>query len=164
MIDAETAGSALRVLSLREHPEELERFVAFFSAHWHAEAVYRDCLTHCLNSPSPLPQWYLLRDASGATIGGAGLITNDFNARMDLWPWLCALYIEEPHRGNAYGARLLHHLRHEAGRLGFSDLYLVTEHTGYYERYGVKFLGRTADPFGDTPRVYRATCRNLEEK
>ena len=68
--------------------------------------MYEDCVRHCLGSPSPLPQWYLLRD--GETLAGcAGLIPNDFISRMDLWPWICALYVAREHRGHEYGRRLL---------------------------------------------------------
>lgn len=121
----------LRILSLRETPRELERFIRYFSARWRNEALYRDCMTACLNSDSPLPQWYLLLNAKEEIIGGAGLIISDFTARGDLWPWLCALYIEEAYRGHAYGARLIAHVKREAARLGYRKLHLSTEHVGY---------------------------------
>lgn len=145
------------IISLRENPGELERFIAFFSSHWQNEVLYRDCMTACLATDSPLPQWYLLLDSgNGAVIGGAGLITNDFNARMDLWPWLCALFIEIPYRGQSLGSRLIAHLKKETARLGFSNLYLVTDHIGYYEKYGFRFIGATSDPFGGSSRIYHS--------
>ena len=147
----------LKILSLRKHPELLEKFIAYFVSHWNNEAVYRDCMTACLQTASPLPQWYLLMDGE-TIVGGCGLIVNDFNARQDLWPWLCALYIEEEYRGHAYGAMLLAHAGCEASALGFSALYLVTDHVGYYEKYGFDFIGMTADPFGGTSRIYRSTA------
>ncbi len=146
----------MQIRSLRENPSALERVIGWFSGHWGNEAVYRDCMTACLSSDSPLPQWYWLEDDAGTVVGGAGLITNDFNARMDLWPWLCALYIEEAYRGRALGARLLDHAKREAVRLGFSDLYLATDHVGYYEKYGFVYIGETGDPFGGSSRIYRS--------
>lgn len=147
----------MKILSLREHPEQLERFIEYFTRHWHADAVYRDCMSCCLGSSSSLPQWYCLVGEDNSIIGGAGLIPNDFNSRMDLWPWLCALYVEQEHRGHAYASQLMGHLESEAARLGFPKLYLCTEHTGYYERYGWRFIGEAADPFGDRPRIYETT-------
>ncbi len=151
---------ALKILSLRETPQELERFVRYFSARWRNEALYRDCMTACLNSDSPLPQWYLLLDENGEIIGGAGLIISDFTARGDLCPWFCALYIEEAYRGHAYGARLIAHVRNEAARLGYRKIYLCTDHAGYYEKYGFGYLGMSSDPFGSSSRIYCAETQN----
>ena len=85
--------------SLREHPEELERFISYFSANWGNPEIYRDCMTSALTAAGPLPQWYLAFSPDHTVIGGAGLIPNDFISRMDLTPWLCALRIEPSFRG-----------------------------------------------------------------
>lgn len=145
----------MNIISLRENHELLEKFIEFFSLHWSNEAVYRDCMVACLVTKSPLPQWYLLEDDTGKIIGGCGLITNDFNARQDLWPWLCALYIEENYRNQGFGFRLLEHCKKECNRLGFQNLYLSSDHIGYYEKYGFEFIGSTSDPFGGSSRIYQ---------
>lgn len=147
-----------RIVSLRERPDLLRDFIAYFQARWASKEsmmVYEDCMTQCLTSPSRLPQWYLLfKDEE--IVGCAGLIANDFISRMDLWPWLCALLIEPAHRGHAYGALLLQKGREHAAQLGFDSVYLCTDHVGYYERYGFEHIGTGYHPWGEASRIYRA--------
>ena len=143
------------IVSVRDNPEYLDRAVDYFSAKWAVpRAVYQDCISNCITTESPLPRWYLFMKHPGEIIGSYGLITNDFNSRQDLWPWLCALYIEEAFRGHAYGSKMLEHGRREAKWLGFQKLYLCTDHIGYYEKYGWGYIGTGYDTDGQPCRIY----------
>lgn len=153
----------LELFSIRERPELADDAIAFFQRHWATEdsmRVYDDCIRSCLESESPLPQWYVLM-LNGKIVAGAGLITNDFISRMDLWPWLAALYVEEECRGCALGRELIRRALDDAAELGFSKLYLCTDHIGYYEKYGFTAIAEGYHPWGERSRIYCAsTGRN----
>jgi len=146
----------MTLISVREHPEWADRMIAYFQEKWASEAsrpIYEDCIRNCLHTESPLPQWYLL--VEGDTIAGcAGLITNDFISRMDLYPWLCALYIEPAFRGNGYPGMLINQCKEDARKGGFANLYLATDHESYYERWGFAHIATGYHPWGETSRIY----------
>ncbi|MEH7236857.1 GNAT family N-acetyltransferase [Bacillus sp. JJ1562] len=146
----------MKVLSVKDNPEYTKRAIIYFQRKWASEQsmmVYEDCIEHCITSPSPLPQWYLLLD-DDKIIGCAGLITNDFISRMDLYPWVCAVYIEEEYRGNNYSLLLLEQAKRDAKAGGFSNLYLCTDHIGLYEKFGFKHMGTGYHPWGESSRIY----------
>ena len=143
------------IIGIREHPEYLDRAADYLSSKWGiAREVYYDCMANSITTDSPLPRWYLMMEGN-TIIGSYGLIVNDFVSRQDLWPWLCAVYIEESHRGRALGSRLLEHGRREAGKLGFETVYLITGHVGFYEKYGWEHMGECFGISGSTNRMYQ---------
>jgi len=147
----------MEIISVREQPQYAEAAIKYFQRIWACEdskMVYEDCIISCLSSSSPLPQWYLLYQ-NEKLIGCAGLITNDFISRMDLYPWLCALYIEAEHRGNDYGSLLIERIKKDAGAKEYTHLYLCTDHIGYYERYGFEYLAQGYHPWGENSRIYK---------
>jgi len=147
----------IKIISIRENPDYLDKAVDYFSSKWGiSQNIYRDCISHSVNTPSVLPRWYLML-REDEIIGSYGLITNDFVSRGDLWPWLAALYVEESERGKALGSRLLEHGRKEAAKLGFEMVYLHTDHVGYYEKYGWEFIAQAYDVMGEETRVYGAS-------
>ncbi|MHC9213772.1 GNAT family N-acetyltransferase [Serratia marcescens] len=144
------------MISVRQAPELAPRAIAYFQRHWAtAETLmmYEDAINRSLGAANPLPQWYLLME-NDQILGCAGLITNDFISRGELYPWLCALYVEETQRGRGCGAKLIEHVAAETRRLGFPQLHLCTDLEGYYERSGFVYNGLGYHPWGEASWVY----------
>lgn len=158
-----TGGILVEIVSVREHPDYKDIAIQYFQDKWASPQtlmVYDDCITHCIGAVNPLPQWYLLEE-DGEILGCCGLITNDFISRMDLYPWLCALYIDDAWRGRALGSVLIDRARQDAAKAGFESIYLATDHISYYEKYGFSYMGNGYHPWGDTSRIYRAATAGL---
>ena len=83
--------------------------------------------------------WYLCL-CGEEIVGGLGVIENDFHDRKDLAPNVCAVYTEEEHRGRGIAGRLLNLAVESLRAQGVTPLYLLTDHVGFYERYGWEFL------------------------
>ncbi|MEN6313954.1 MAG: GNAT family N-acetyltransferase [Clostridiaceae bacterium] len=146
-----------KIISIRDNPEYSGRAIDWFASKWGIDRIeYEKSFSDCLNKDGSLPQWYLALDKNDEIIGGCGLIQNDFVDRTDLFPYLCALFVEEKARGNAFGARLLENARIEGARLGFDKLYLCTDHTAYYEKYGWQYIATGNHLWGSTSRIYEA--------
>ena len=74
------------------------------------------------------------------SLGGLGVIANDFHPRRDLSPNLCAVYVEEDARCQGIAGALLGLACRDMAQLGYPTLYLLTDHTAFYERYGWEYL------------------------
>ena len=146
-----------RIISIKSDPRFSERGIDWFASKFGIDRKENEkSFDDCINKNEKLPQWYLMIDEDENIVGGCGLIQNDFVDRTDLFPYLCALFVEEKARGNALGSKLLEHARIEGGKLGFDKLYLCTDHTSYYEKYEWKYIGIGCHDWGDTSRIYEA--------
>ena len=146
------------LVSVREQPEYATAAIAYFQQSWPEilPQMYADAIAHSVNAPQALPQWYLLIE-QGQIIACAGLISNDFISRMDLYPWLCALYVTEAHRGQGHARRLIERAKADSAKAGFRTLYLCTDSVGLYERYGFAYLADGYHPWGETSRIYQCS-------
>ena len=147
-------GEEIAILSLRERPELLESAATWFHQKWGVpREAYHACMTAYLNRQTEYG-WYLCL-AENLIVGGLGVIENDFHDRKDLSPNVCAVYTEEACRGQGIAGRLLHFVVEDMRTKGITPLYLVTDHTGFYERYGWEFLCTAhEDDSGNETRVY----------
>ncbi len=126
-------------VALRERPELKEAAAAWFHDKWGVpEEAYLACMDAYLAGETE-NGWYLCLDGE-RIVGGLGVIDNDFHDRKDLKPNVCAVYTEEDHRGRGIAGRLLDMAVDDLRAKGISPVYLVTDHTGFYERYGWDFL------------------------
>lgn len=137
----------------------MEQAASWFSSKWGIpRQAYLDSMEEDAANPSGIPQWYVVRDTDGKIVAGAGIIANDFHDRKDLSPNLCALYVEEPWRNRGIARFLLDTAREEIGKMGLKQLYLVTDHTAFYERCGWEYLTMVKDEEGIPERMYTASA------
>ena len=126
-------------ITLREMPELKEQAAAWFHSKWGVpEEAYLKCMEAYLNHETEYG-WYLCLDG-GKIAGGLGVIDNDFHNRKDLTPNICALYVEEEYRCQGIAGRLLDIVVRDMKSKNITPVYLITDHTDFYERYGWEFL------------------------
>lgn len=58
----------------------------------------------------------------------------------DLTPNVCAVYTEKEYRCKGIAGHLLGMAVEDLKAKGISQVYLLTDHVGFYERYGWEFL------------------------
>lgn len=141
-------------ITLREKPEKMCAAAEWFHSKWRVPTeAYLACMETYLHGETEYG-WYLCMNGE-TIIGGMGVIENDFHDRKDLTPNVCAVYVEQPYRGQGIAGRLLHMVVEDMRSKGISPLYLVTDHTGFYERYGWEFLCMVqGDGEPDLTRMY----------
>lgn len=144
-------------ITLRQRPELKEAAAAWFHDKWAVpEAAYLECMDAYLSGETEYG-WYLCLD-SDQIVGGMGVIKNDFHDRKDLAPNVCAVYTEPAYRGRGIAGRLLDLVVEDCRSKGISPIYLLTDHTGFYERYGWEFLCLAQGDGEETPsRIYMHT-------
>ena len=146
--------STYQYIALREKPEIKDAAAQWFNSKWGVPTeAYLECMDSYLAGETELG-WYLCLDGE-KIIGGLGVIENDFHDRKDLTPNVCAVYTEEAYRKQGIAGQLLNMAVEDLKAKGISPAYLVTDHTGFYERYGWEFLCMVqGDGEPDMTRMY----------
>ena len=143
-----------KYITLREQPELKDAAAFWFNSKWGVpKEAYLECMDAYLNQETEYG-WYLCLDGE-KIIAGMGVIENDFHDRKDLAPNVCAVYTDEEYRGKGIAGTLLNMVVDDMKEKGITPLYLVTDHTGFYERYGWEFLCMVqGDGEPDMTRMY----------
>lgn len=130
--------SSLTYITLRQKPEIKDSAAKWFNQKWGVPTeAYLECMNAYLSGETELG-WYLCLDKD-KIVGGMGVIENDFHDRKDLAPNVCAVYTDEEYRCQGIAGELLNLVCEDMAEKGVKTLYLVTDHTSFYERYGWKF-------------------------
>ncbi len=131
--------NSYQYVTLRERPEMKDMAATWFHDKWSVpKEAYLECMDAYLSGETEYG-WYLCLNGSHI-IGGMGVIENDFHDRKDLSPNVCAVYTEEEYRCQGIAGKLLNIVVEDMRSKKITPLYLVTNHTGFYERYGWEFL------------------------
>ena len=126
-------------IMLRERKELLITAAEWFNAKWGVPTeAYLECMNEYLQGYTEYG-WYLCVD-NERIVGGLGVIENDFHNRKDLTPNICAVFVEEKYRSQGIAGKLLNMAVEDLREKCITPVYLLTDHIGFYERYGWEFL------------------------
>lgn len=143
-----------QIIDAHDYLDGLETAVSYIHGKWGSERnlnFYRDAITRY---GERLPRFFLLCEGS-RIIGCGALLISDFTSRHDLWPWYACHYIEAEFRGQALGKLLLEHGIELAAKAGYKNVYISTDHDGYYEKYGWERIDDAFEPTGAQTRIYK---------
>lgn len=146
----------MEIIELSDKPQLLNEASKYFWSCWGSPSnfnFYFDCIRHSMDREKALPKFYIaLQDEK--IIGSYALLVNDLISRQDLMPWFACLYVNEEYRGKGIAGTLLEHGLKQAGLRGFSELYLSTDLTGFYEAKGWNYYGEGYGMSGGIDKIY----------
>ena len=153
-------------IPVRDWPEATDEIAEWFHERWGIPAeTYLESIRECLGHGDTetltekagkgdvIPQWYVVVRGN-AIIAGCGVIENDFHERTDLAPNVCAVYVDEGYRKQGVAGFMLESVCKDMADLGIGTLYLLTDHVGFYERYGWEFYEMVRGSDGEQSRMY----------
>lgn len=149
----------LKVENIKDYSGGIEKAIQYYFNAWGKETNYSffyDAMINSSKEGKKLPRFFVLTK-DDEIIGCCGLIVNDFISRHDLFPWLAGVYISENERGNEYANLIMSHAENEAKLAGFNQLYLTTDHDGFYEKYKWERIEDGYDISGCSTRIYTKT-------
>lgn len=143
-----------KYITLLEKPEIKDMAAEWFHNKWGVpKEAYLECMEAFLNRETDYG-WYLCLDGE-KIVAGMGVIENDFHDRKDLAPNVCAVYTEEEYRCGGIAGNLLNMVVADMKSKNITPIYLVSDHIGFYEKYGWEFLCMVqGDGEPDMTRMY----------
>lgn len=127
-----------KFITLRDEPTLKEDASMFFHLKWGVDQEeYLKCMDDYLSGKTEYG-WYLCL-YKNQIVGGLGVIDNDFHNRKDLFPNICAVYTKEEFRNKKIAGTLLLMVVNDLKNKNISPVYLVTDHIGFYEKYGFEY-------------------------
>lgn len=96
---------------------------------------------------------YLLTDGE-RLVSFLTLAQRDCIADASLSPWIGFVHTAPEYRGHRHVGTLIEHAARMVGQNGAKRVYLCTDHTGLYEKYGFTYMENRISIYGEDSRVY----------
>ena len=143
----------IKIVNLKEKPDLIDKACDRFSDFWGIpKEAYVESMNEMMSSDT-YPLWLVALLNDKYIIGGLGVIQNDFHSRDDLYPNVCAVFVSSVYRGIFISKMLMEKIIELMHERGVDTLYLVTNHTGYYEKMGYEYYCQTMCDDGES-KVY----------
>ncbi len=113
-----------------------------------------------VNNNISVPQVYGLFEDDNI-IGMFFLSNSDLDVHPEIYPWLINAFIAPEHRGKGHFNILMSSVLETAAFLRLEKLYLYTEHTGLYEKFGFDYVGDINTYINSDNDIRRLYCVNI---
>ena len=140
--------------SITKNSLETEALLNILQKEWPEAYVW---LTDVIDywSKDALPQ-IVIATENGEIIGYYSLVEKELvKDNHDYTPWLGTLFVREKYRGKHYSPILIENVCSRVKNMGYENLYLATEHIGYYEKFGFKEIGLGLFQWGEPTKFYK---------
>jgi GNAT superfamily N-acetyltransferase len=136
----------VKVKHLAEHIDVIPTLAAWVYdqwGHWMSPQATLETLVAKFEGrtvPGRIPETFVAMEGK-VPLGTASLVAHDLPERMDLSPWLAAVYVAPEARSRGIGSALVRAVMDEALALGEEALYLFTpDKARFYSRLGWQVL------------------------
>ena len=126
----------MKIVNIQTQPKCIPEIAAWFHQEWghlSSDKTLDDRIRHlterCRNDDLPVT-FVAANDGDRVEddeiVGTVSLVPHDLKSRMDLTPWVAAVFVKPEARGRGVGSRLVGFAETEAQRRGIPTLYLFT--------------------------------------
>jgi GNAT superfamily N-acetyltransferase len=110
--------------------------------HSFLEATFEELIADLARrtTPGTIPATFVALQGD-TPVGTASLVEHDMSTRLELSPWLSAVFVPPEFRNRGIGSKLVRRAMQEAETLGVDQLYLFTpDKANFYTRLGWNIL------------------------
>lgn len=91
----------------------------------------------------------------GEVIGYCTFLKEDYYPDNRYSPWISSLFVDEVFRGRGIAGKLIKAAEAYAKDNGFTTVYIPSDMSGFYEKYGYKKIDSLVNYGGDTDDIFR---------
>lgn len=144
----------ITIESVKDLPDYRHALTNYVANNWKGVfEAFTEVLNEVFSVDKELPKCYMmLKDED--IIGFYQLVEQELIERKDLSPWITCVFIDERERGQYLSSKLLEHGRKITGKLGYSKVYLTTDHIQFYEKFGFREIGLDKFVWGRPTKIY----------
>ena len=86
--------------------------------------------------------------------GYCTFLKEDYYPENRYWPWISSIFVDEQYRGRRISGLMIEKAIEYAKEQGFDKVYIPSDMTGFYEKYGFELIDRLVNYGGDEDNVF----------
>ena len=151
----------IRIVSVKNQPELKPTIIDYVLKSWkHIAEFFFEQLERSMLPEEEVQDTFVMIDED-RIVGFYQFIRHEPIRNTESTPWLSSIFIDEAYRGQRLSELFLLHGRIRAGKLGFREVYISTDHIKLYEKFGFREIGLDIDKWGFPTKIYVANSLQM---